>query len=201
MIFSKIDLLCYKNSTWKDFIKILGIYKMNIKKINNNDKIITTVISVIILSLILLLSIKYYKYIYYIFINYYVYIYIISSILSTLLFLIAKCYMGFDYFDKFLYIDKNDKNDKNDILYYVLFHIVYYIILGLIFEFNGWKSSIIQTIIVEFLIAYVEKCDYKYINIKTGIYSIIIGLASYFTGSTIRYLLNNSTSIYKKLIK
>lgn len=101
--------------------------------------------------------------------------------------------MGLTYFDKYLYIDKN--NDYST-LYYILFHVVYYLVLGLLFGFIGWKSSIIQTIIVEFLIAYVQKCDYLSINIETGIYSILIGLTSYFTGAIIRFYLGLLSSFY-----
>ena len=114
-----------------------------------------------------------------------VYIYIIGSILLTLVFLVAKCYYNFNYLDSILY--KNNDEEKSNIIEYILFHVVYYMILGYIFEFNGWKSSIVQTIIIEFLIAYVEKCDVNNINWETGIYSIIIGLTSYFIGATIKY--------------
>lgn len=156
---------------------------------DDNTIILFFVFSIILLSYIII----YFNSIYYIFINYYVYIYIISSILFTILFLFAKCYMGLTYFDKYLYIDKN--NDYST-LYYILFHVVYYLVLGLLFGFIGWKSSIIQTIIVEFLIAYVQKCDYLSINIETGIYSILIGLTSYFTGAIIRFYLGLLSSFY-----
>lgn len=161
--------------------------------LNNEINEFLIILTLNISILLLILCIKYYKYIYYIFINYYVFIYIILSILFTIIFLIAKCYMGINYFDKYLYIDKNNENST---LYFVLFHVVYYMILGFLFEFRGWKSSIIQTIIVEFLIAYIQKCNYKTINIESGIYSIIIGLTSYFTGSILRFLLHYYIKFY-----
>ena len=126
--------------------------------------------------------------------TYLVYSYIIGSILLTLMFLVAKCYYNFHYLDSILY--KNNNIGESNLVEYVLFHVVYYMILGYIFEFNGWKSSIVQTIIIEFLIAYVEKCDANNINWETGIYSIIIGLTSYFIGASIRFYMKKKNKFY-----
>jgi hypothetical protein len=115
-----------------------------------------------------------------------VYIYIIGSIVSTIIFLVLKCEYNIKIFDKYLYSEKPSiKGDDIDaILKFILFRIVYYIILGSIFQFNGWFWSILQTILLEFMILYGENCDMN-ININSGIYSIIIGLTSYFVGAFI----------------
>lgn len=165
-------------------LSLIYVEKCDMKEIKIDSGIYSIILSIIGyligVGLILLWNMKitYNK-----LMNYLVTIYIISSIGLTILYLFAKCYYNFDYFDSILYKKEGDEK----ILNYILFHVVYYLILGLIFGMNEWQMSIIQTIIIEFLIAYVERCDYKNINYMTGIYSILIGLTSYFAGGLFSY--------------
>lgn len=115
--------------------------------------------------------------------------YLISSIIFTIVFSVLKCNYNFTYFDNILY---KKEHDNFNIVEYIFFHIVYYMILGFIFAFNSWELSIVQTVLIELLIAYVEKCDRNNVNWESGITSIIIGLTSYFIGA---YL---NTIIYYK---
>lgn len=151
------------------------LYK-NIMNININSAFISTILSVISYIFGSILKEVYSQ-------GNGVYIYIIGSIVSTIIFLVLKCEYNIKYFDKYLY-DKTNKLEKENLLNFILFRVVYYIILGSIFKFNGWFWSILQTILLEFMILYGENCDMN-ININSGIYSIIIGLTSYFVGAFI----------------
>jgi len=151
------------------------LYK-NMMNININSAVISTILSVISYIFGSILKEVYSQ-------GNGVYIYIIGSIVSTIIFLVLKCEYNIKYFDKYLY-DKTNKLEKENLLNFILFRVVYYIILGLIFQFNGWFWSILQTILLEFMILYGENCDMN-ININSGIYSIIIGLTSYFVGAFI----------------
>jgi hypothetical protein len=151
------------------------LYK-NMMNININSALISTILSIISYICGSILKEVYNQ-------GNGVYIYIIGSIVSTIIFLVLKCEYNIKDFDKYLY-DKTNKLEKENLLKFILFRIVYYIILGSIFQFNGWFWSILQTILLEFMILYGENCDMN-ININSGIYSIIIGLTSYFVGAFI----------------
>tara|TARA_Y100000389_G_scaffold128022_3_gene125409 strand:+ start:6128 stop:6670 length:543 start_codon:yes stop_codon:yes gene_type:complete len=171
------DILLFILRTILLEFSILYVNQCNYTKIDLNSGLYSVLLGVIsyIFGSILKILMKSDNLIYY---------YIIGSVLSTIIYLIAKCYFQFDKLDKFLY------NNDESIIEFVLFRFVYYFILGYIFQFNGLFSSIIQTIIIEFLIAYVERCQINNINWETGILSIIIGLTSYLIGATISYYYN-----------
>lgn len=169
------------------FILQLILFELFISYINKNTDInINLLIYIISISLISYITGIIIHKIYYksVSIKYFINIYIIITVLLTIAFLVARCYYNFNYFDDFLY--KKDNENKN-MIKYVLFHVIYYMILGYVFSFNKWQENILHIIVVELLIAYVERCNYKNMNWATGIYSITIGLFSYFTGASIKY--------------
>lgn len=109
-------------------------------------------------------------------------IYIISAIVFTIIFIILKCNYNFDYFDKFLY------SSNNDIIAYVLFHVILYMIVGIIFGLNNVWITILKTIIVEISISMLEKCDLRKINIEYTIYSISISVTSLLFGAVLHHM-------------
>jgi hypothetical protein len=111
--------------------------------------------------------------------------YLYGAILLSILFIILKCYYKITYFDKYLYLS-NDSKDSEDsekkmenLLYYIGFHVIFYFILGLIFQFDKLLMQILQTIFVEFAFVFAENCTFENMNYESAIISIIIGMTSY----------------------
>jgi hypothetical protein len=108
--------------------------------------------------------------------------YIYGAIALTLLFLVLKCFFNITYFDKFLYLSKDEGNQTEKLLYFIGFHVVFYFVLGLIFQYKDLWLQIIQTIFVEFALVAGEKCSVEDLNYQSAILSIVIGMSSYIAG-------------------
>lgn len=109
------------------------------------------------------------------------YTYIVLAIISTFVFLYAKCYFQFNTFDRFLY------KGNDNMIEYVLFHIVTYFILGVLFGFNHYIIMLLKTLIIEIGISLIEKCDIYDINISSVISSILIGMISFTFGCVLNW--------------
>lgn len=110
------------------------------------------------------------------------YIYVVFAIFFTVIFILAKCLYEFKKYDKYLYMSNETW------LEYVLFHVVTYMLLGLIFGVDNFVLFLIKTVVVELGLAYVKNCSIENIPIESALYSIIIGIVSYIVGINIRNL-------------
>ena len=114
--------------------------------------------------------------------------YIYGATLLTILFLVMKCYFKITVFDQFLYLSDEKENDNNQnnktekLLYFIGFHVIFYFVLGLIFQYNDLWMQIIQTIFIEFALVIGQHCTVENINYQSAILSIVIGMSSYIAG-------------------
>lgn len=121
----------------------------------------------------------------------YVYEYLFITILITVIYAIVKCHFQIKIFDKFVYIENSSsKLTKEDIFKYLLFHVFGYMIIGYIFSNKYFASNLIQTIIIECLLAALKNCNMneilQYDVIFTAVSSITIGMMSYYVGGRLR---------------
>lgn len=116
---------------------------------------------------------------------FWIYLYVVF--ISLITFVILKCYMGITAFDKYLY---TNENEPTDYITYIVSHVVTYFVFGIIFGLDIYKEMIFKTIVVEFVLLSVHNCDIRKItNPKSAVYSIIIGLVSYFIGAILHNLI------------
>ena len=107
--------------------------------------------------------------------------YIYGATFLTILFIVLKCHFKITIFDKFLYIPK-ESQETNNLMYYILFHVIFYFVLGLIFKHDDLWIQILQTIFVEFALLYGENCTIQNANYQSAIISIFVGMISYILG-------------------
>jgi len=121
----------------------------------------------------------------------YVYEYLYATIIITIIYAFIKCYFNVSVFDKYVYIEnKASKLTTDAIIKYLIFHVFGYMIIGYIFTNKHFTSNLLQTILIECILASIKNCKpnelYKEDVLFTAFSSICIGMFSYFIGGVIR---------------
>ena len=128
------------------------------------------------------------------------YIYIIFVLLSLLIYYVIKCKYNNDFFDKFLYIDKNNQSIGNNIYYY-LSNLLIYFIYGIIFGKRNFIFMILKIILFQFIILYIQNCNLLKYEIAYDylVKSIIISIVFYYLVTLLSdYFYNNLFNLNNK---
>lgn len=127
------------------------------------------------------------------------YIYLIISFISLIIIYIIKCHYNNNFIDKFIYLNSKNPTNLNIYTYYLSNSLLFFI-YGIIFGIRNIHLMILKIIIYDSCLFSIKYCNIDNINFKSEsfkysvialIKTIILSIASYYTGTLISNKLYN----------